>query len=1029
MSFMAIGLVPMLLTVVLSLWQTSKGLSEEVYAKLEALRDTKRYGLESFGDTIVSQIITLSQSQDVIRNLKKFKYGYDNYIDETTFLNEKDTDQRIERLRKELANYYFNEFGQAYRDANPDSNLDIQNLLNSLSPVAVALQHSYIYSNSAPLGSKHELLSSGNTTYDSAHKAIHPSISKYLDEFSYYDIFFIDNDGRVIYSVYKELDFATDLNRGPYSNSGLAMAYKQAFKLNNSSDYALTDYAQYTPSYDAPASFISAPVFDKGNKIGVLVFQIPSNKISEVMSIRSGLGETGESYLVGEDYRMRTDSYKNPEDFSVSASFKANHKISNEVVEMALTGQSGVIKTRNYLGEKVLTGYTPVRFGNQQWAMLVDIETSEALSALNKFQWIIAFLTVFVIASILCIAIWVARGIIKPVKAMQSTMEFVAEQGDFSKRVNLVSEDEIGQSARSFNKMLESIEVVFDQINSVVGGFARGDFSQRVEAQANGDLSKLKNNVNQAAGSVDIVVSEVNEVVSAVAQGDFNKRVDSMMEGDLDKLKQGVNDSAQTVSRSMSELGNLLDAMAEGRFSERSKVQLAGEFGNFVTRADDTMAAIQSAFASVGEVMQAISHGQLDTRISAEFPGELATIKQDINNSLQSLSNVLSEVAQVLSSIASGNLANTISADFEGDFDRIKTDTNTTVENLQRVVKDITNTTIEVKSNADGIATGNNNLSRRTEQQAASLEQAATSMDEITTTIQQTAENANEASELASRARREAEQGGKVVSDAVHAMKEINDSSSKISEIIGVIDEIAFQTNLLALNASVEAARAGEQGKGFAVVASEVRNLAGRSATAAKEIKELIEDSVNKVEAGSALVKKSGDTLEGIVSSVQGVSGVVSEIATAADEQSVGVNEVHKSVSDLQSLTQQNTAMVEEAAAASEELSQGVLGLNELVSFFSGTGNEETSIKSDHSSPKQSKTEKLREKLSRTEAAFSSPGTRDNKGFSERRSAQRPWNSNDANQGKAQQSKIESPLSSGQIVNDDFDTDADWEEF
>jgi methyl-accepting chemotaxis protein len=218
------------------------------------------------------------------------------------------------------------------------------------------------------------------------------------------------------------------------------------------------------------------------------------------------------------------------------------------------------------------------------------------------------------------------------------------------------------------------------------------------------------------------------------------------------------------------------------------------------------------------------------------------------------------------------------------------------------------------------VSAGTDDLSVRTEEQASSLEETASSMEEMTSTVKQNADNAGQANQLAIAARDQAEKGGAVVDSAVKAMEQINDASRKIADIIGVIDDIAFQTNLLALNAAVEAARAGEQGRGFAVVASEVRSLAGRSATAAKEIKGLIQDSVSKVEDGSALVTQSGQALGQIVTSVKKVSDIVAEIAAASREQSAGIEQVNTAVMQMDEMTQQNAALVEQATAASQSM-------------------------------------------------------------------------------------------------------------
>ena len=284
--------------------------------------------------------------------------------------------------------------------------------------------------------------------------------------------------------------------------------------------------------------------------------------------------------------------------------------------------------------------------------------------------------------------------------------------------------------------------------------------------------------------------------------------------------------------------------------------------------------------------------------------------------------------------IAGGVLVKPIEVDGSNEMGQLAESLRHMQGELMRTVGDVRNGANAIYSGASEIATGNNDLSSRTEQQAASLEETAASMEQLTATVKQNAENARQASHLALSASETAQRGGKVVDNVVQTMRDISTSSQKIADIISVIDGIAFQTNILALNAAVEAARAGEQGRGFAVVAGEVRNLAQRSAQAAREIKSLIEDSVGKVDVGSTLVESAGETMAEIVSAVTRVTDIMGEIASASDEQSRGIDQVGLAVAEMDRVTQQNAALVEESAAAAAALEEQASRLTEAVAVF-----------------------------------------------------------------------------------------------
>ncbi|RKZ88318.1 MAG: hypothetical protein DRR19_12685, partial [Candidatus Parabeggiatoa sp. nov. 1] len=624
--------------------------------------------------------------------------------------------------------------------------------------------------------------------------------AQYIAEYGFYDAFLIHSQGRIFHTVKHEAEYNTNIMTGKYASSGLGQLVKEVLKTKT---FGLSDFAPYAPSNDEPGAFIASSLILEGAVEMVVALQISDVKLSEIMQQRAGMGKTGESYLVGSDKLMRSNSFLDPVNHSIKASFANPIKgaVDTEATRAALAGETGTQMVEDYRGTLVLSAYTPIKVGNTTWALLAEIDKAEAFAAITQLQWLFGLTALLGLTIIIGIAWLLTRSIKHPLTHLVDISKSITA-GNLNNEITVTGTDEIGQLLQAFADM---------------------------QTQLRKHLEK-----------------EINKVIFAITQGNFEERI-----------------------------------------------SLENKTGFF------------------------------------------KTLSESINQIVELNQNVIEDIMRLFAALAQGDLTQTMDDDnYAGAFERLKDDANLTVSRLTEIMTEISQSTEIVATATDEISQGNMSLSQRTEQQAASLEETAASMQQMTSTVQQNADNARHATQLALSATESAQKGGEVVGATINAMTEISNSSKKITDIIGVIDEIAFQTNLLALNAAVEAARAGEQGRGFAVVASEVRNLAQRSSAAAKEIKELIQDSVAKVEEGTGLANQSGDKLGEIVTSVKKVSDIINEISAASQEQSSGIHQVNKAITQMDEMTQQNAALVEEAASASESMKDQAQSLQQQVAFF-----------------------------------------------------------------------------------------------
>ena len=492
------------------------------------------------------------------------------------------------------------------------------------------------------------------------------------------------------------------------------------------------------------------------------------------------------------------------------------------------------------------------------------------------------------------IAFMLIRGVTRSLQTAQKIAGAIAV-GDLSSRIDIDQKDEVGALLGSMKAMQDSINAFVAGLDVMAQKHAEGWVKEQLDvAKFPGTYGKMAHEVNELIQSRIAINRRLVSIVAQYAKGDFSDDMD-VLPGETIAITEAMD----SVKKAFLDVNNEIKMLAE-----------AGAKGDFSKRTDAD-------------------------RFQFMFKGILT----DLNNLIETCDVGFNDVLRVANALAKGDLTQTITKDYPGLFGQTKDGVNSTVENLRNLVGEIKEASDTISNAAKEIAAGNNDLSHRTEEQAASLEQTAASMEQLTSTVQQNSANAKHASQLAVGATDIAGKGVAVVDQVVTTMEGINEASSKIVDIISVIDSIAFQTNILALNAAVEAARAGEQGRGFAVVASEVRNLAQRAAAAAGEIKSLIGDSVEKVEDGTKLVDQAGKTMEEIVRSIRSVTTIMAEISAASVEQTSGIEQVNQAITQMDDVTQQNAALVEQAAAAAESLEEQTQHLSVVVGNFKLHGN------------------------------------------------------------------------------------------
>ncbi|MCK7575375.1 MAG: methyl-accepting chemotaxis protein [Chromatiales bacterium] len=545
-------------------------------------------------------------------------------------------------------------------------------------------------------------------------------------------------------------------------------------------------------------------------------------------------------------------------------------------------------------------------------------------------RWQSLVFSLFALLTAILLGIWLVHKITRPLRLTLRHLEALSN-GDYSTRIEIANKDELGE-------MMLAVKSVQARLDFDIQD-ARRVANENLRIRAGLDNVTLPVTVSDDRGKLVYLNAAALDLWRNL-EADVRQRHPGFSVAQLigDSLATYFEDQAvATVYRGQLDQTRHFDIVQSRRHLRLTASPVKDADGTYrgrVTQWRDRTAEVTTE-QEIADLIEAAAAGDFTHRIELQDKdGFFLQLGEGLNRLVGIVAQGLADIATVLNAMASGDLNRTIEAEYSGTFGQVKDDTNTTVARLREVVGRILEVSDAITTAAGEIASGNSDLSGRTEEQAASLEETASSMEELNATVKQNAQNADQANRLAQNANTIAARGGDMVQRVVGTMSSIQESSRRIADIISVIDGIAFQTNILALNAAVEAARAGEQGRGFAVVAAEVRNLAQRSAQAAKEIKELITDSVAKVEGGAQLASQAGATMSEILDSFRQVTILVDEITGASREQSSGIEQVTKAIAQMDEVTQQNAALVEQAAAAAESLEDQTRVLAQAVSIF-----------------------------------------------------------------------------------------------
>jgi methyl-accepting chemotaxis protein len=893
--FVVLGLLVLASTLtVLSIRQSSEAILQAQFDKLSTVETAKHGEIERYFNSLKSLLISLSSHQGTKDAFLAFEEGFYDLENEIQL----DTSIIQMKLKNDFEKNYIEKVN--YIVPNSASERRIEQYIPSNNNALIA-QYIFITDNKEKLGEKNNMTynSKYESKYMSAHRKYHNTFDTFLKSYNLYDIFMVDLKGNLIYTDFKEKDFATNLKDGIYKDTGIARAYKKALDMQYG-ELAFEDFKPYEPSYNSAASFIATPIFINGIKKGVLIFQMPADEIDDIVQFKgkfkeAGLGVTGECYLVGSDYKMRSDSrfikYIDNDIVQELQSTLGIYEIKTASTKAVMNDDNKIGKSiiKNKDGVELLSVYHALDlFGQARWAIIAEIEKEEAMAPIEELKKHILIAAIIILVLIIIINISLINSIIiKPLISFENgLLRFFKYLNKEVKSVELLknnSEDEIGVMSKVVNKNIMQIEVALEQDKKAIENLVQnvtdvknGYLNRRVEVEPSDPSLK----------DVTIIINDMMEYFETSLGKDFNKILD------------------------------LFNNFNEMNFD----VQIENPTGKIELIANNIANTNKSVIDAVERVLLAVENGDLSQRIEIDLKGDFTNIKSSVNHLTSSLEQLFNELNDVLENMSKGDLTNSIENDYKGDFQKIKISTNHTIDKLKSVISLVNENANSISSGLNIVKNSSSNISNDAMNQASTLEETSVAIQEITETLRSTRQSAKDTSTQAVATTQIAKQGGQAVVKTVKLMEQV---ISKMEQI----EDIAYQINLLALNAAIEAARAGEHGKGFAVVAVEVRKLAERSQAVMSEINEL-----SSVSSSESII--AGDLINEMLPKIELTTNLISDISNATSEQALGIEQINNEIGSLDQLTQKNATASEELSSASISMNSKAKELKALMDFF-----------------------------------------------------------------------------------------------